>query len=215
MAEDIPSYKVILAGLKGVGKSTLLGMLDSKVDVEFGESILLSVEKGESSRGRTKLKIETKCNDSVIYVWVWDTAGMEKHSGSIGMTKSYFQEAHGAILVYERGRDETKTALQEWAKLTRAESPDCVLSLWCNNRNEEIGTSELTRDTLTDIASHYKIKDHLMFTYVPGRDTEVVHTYFNTLMCEIHRKLPPRRPHSESVKLESDHSNKKCCSKRQ
>ena len=140
---------------------------------------------------------------------------MEKHSGSIGMTKSYFQGAHGAILVYERGRDETKTVLQEWAKLTRAESPDCVLSLWCNNRNEEIGTSELTRDTLTDIASHYKIKDHLMFTYVPGRDTEVVHTYFNTLMCEIHRKLRPRRAHSDSVTLEKDHSNKKCCNKRQ
>ena len=68
MAEDISSYKVILAGLRGVGKSTLLGMLDSKVDVEFGESILLSVGKGESSRGRTKLKIETKCNDTLISV---------------------------------------------------------------------------------------------------------------------------------------------------
>ena len=61
-------YKVIMAGIKGVGKSTLLAMLDSKVDVGFGEGILFSIRKGESSRGRTKLMLETKCQDKILSV---------------------------------------------------------------------------------------------------------------------------------------------------
>lgn len=127
---------------------------------------------------------------------------MEKHSGSIGMTKSYFEGVHGAIMVYERGRDETKTGLLEWAKRIQVESPDCVFSLWCNNRNQEFGTGDATRDMLGDMARHYKIKPQLTFTYGPG-DTEQVHTYFNMLMCEIYAKVP-NNLQRDSIKVEKD-----------
>lgn len=64
-----PSYKVILAGMKGVGKSTLLRILDTKAYSDFDQqSLLISLSKGESSRGRTKLKLQTTCHNRPVSV---------------------------------------------------------------------------------------------------------------------------------------------------
>lgn len=76
-------YKVIMAGIKGVGKSTLLAMLDSKVDVGFGEEILFSIKRGESSRGRTKLMLETKCQDKILSVSSYLLARAHTHTHSL------------------------------------------------------------------------------------------------------------------------------------
>ena len=61
-------YKIILAGMKGVGKTTLLNMLNTPVDVDFGNNILTSLDCGQSSRGRTKVTLNVKCNDATVMV---------------------------------------------------------------------------------------------------------------------------------------------------
>ena len=61
------AYKIILAGRKGVGKTTLLGMLSSRsanID-DFGaimdDPTISMVSKGEARRkGRTKLLVDVK-----------------------------------------------------------------------------------------------------------------------------------------------------------
>lgn len=116
---------------------------------------------------------------------MWDTGDMEKHSGSLGMTKSYFRDAHGVILIYERGREETKAELLTWAQLAKTESPACIFSIWCNNRVEEFGRGDHTRDFISTIESYYNIPPHLMFTYIPEGDIDSIHRNFNTLMSEV------------------------------
>lgn len=123
-------------------------------------------------------------------VEVWDTGNMETHSSSLGMTKSYFRDVHGAILVYEKGREESKTDLKAWAQMTLAGSPDCVLSLWCNNREAEFGRGAETRDFISVLETHYGIPSRLIFSYIPNDNIEQIHNYFNRLVCEIHSRLP-------------------------
>ena len=62
------AYKIILAGMKGVGKTTLLNMLNTPVDVDFGDTILKSLDYGKSSRGRTKITLNVKCDDTTVKV---------------------------------------------------------------------------------------------------------------------------------------------------
>lgn len=61
-------YKIILAGMKGVGKTTLLNMLNTPADMEFGNSILTSLDYGQSSRGRTKITLNVACSNTTVKV---------------------------------------------------------------------------------------------------------------------------------------------------
>lgn len=61
-------YKIILAGMKGVGKTTLLNMLNTPADMEFGNSILTSLDYGQSSRGRTKITLNVTCSNTNVKV---------------------------------------------------------------------------------------------------------------------------------------------------
>ena len=119
-------------------------------------------------------------------VQVWDTGNMEVHSGSIGITRSYFRDTHGAILIYERGDEESKQELRQWIESTVNESPECILSIWCNNKSETFGgSSNMTRNIMDDIIGYFKIDPDLVFTYTSGRDVETVHDHFNVLICKI------------------------------
>ncbi|XP_035544989.1 ras-related protein RABC2a-like isoform X3 [Juglans microcarpa x Juglans regia] len=86
------SFKILLIGDSGVGKSSLL--------VSF---ISNSVEDLSPTIGGKKLKLT-----------IWDTAGQERFRT---LTNSYYRGAQGIILVYDVTRRDTFTNLSDvWAK---------------------------------------------------------------------------------------------------
>ena len=142
---------------------------------------------------------------------------METHSGSLGITRSYFRDATGVILIYERNKPDSINDLRQWLQLARAESPNCVLSLWCNNRTGEFGMGSQTRDLVNDIISLYKIPQHLNFVYTSERDVSEVHEKFSRLVSEVYSKRPAN-PQRNSIRLDQagTRSGKKwlnCCLK--
>ncbi|XP_031395491.1 ras-related protein RABC2a isoform X2 [Punica granatum] len=106
------SFKILLIGDSGVGKSSLLvSFISSSVEgVDFKIKLLTVAGK------RVKLTI-------------WDTAGQERFRT---LTSSYYRNAQGIILVYDVTRRETFTNLSDvWAKEVELYSTnqDCIKML--------------------------------------------------------------------------------------
>ena len=112
---------------------------------------------------------------------------MEVHSGSVGVTRSYFRDSDGVILIYKKSDELSITKLPEWANAAREHSKNCIFSLWCNNSTEQFGSGPSTRDTISHVTKSYMIDDSLCFTYTK-EDTTNVHLNFQRFMQHIHQK---------------------------
>ncbi|XP_073037116.1 ras-related protein RABC2a-like [Primulina huaijiensis] len=112
------SFKVLLVGDSGVGKSSLLHSFITKCQQlphDLAPTIGVDFKIKLLTTGGKKLKLT-----------IWDTAGQER----FGMlASSYYRGAHGIILVYDVTRRETFTNLSGiWAKELElyCTNPDCI-----------------------------------------------------------------------------------------
>ncbi|XP_028780378.1 ras-related protein RABC2a-like isoform X1 [Neltuma alba] len=97
------SFKVLLIGDSGVGKSSLLLSFISKSVQDLSPTIGVDF----------KIKLLT-ISGKRLKLTIWDTAGQERFGTVIS---SYYRGAHGVILVYDVTRRETFKNLEDlWAK---------------------------------------------------------------------------------------------------
>jgi len=104
------TYKVILLGDSGVGKSALFERW--KTDVFVPTTTTVGIEVFSRLYA---------CDGKVIQIQVWDTAGQEVYRA---ITKSYYREVKGALIVYDITRADTFHNIQSWAKELFATIPD-------------------------------------------------------------------------------------------
>lgn len=112
---------------------------------------------------------------------------MEVHSGSIGVTKSYFHDSDGVILIYKKSDPPSVTQLSEWAKVARENSKDCIFSMWCNNVAGQFGSGPSTRDIIEAFKRAYEIDDRLSFTYTT-EDKISIQDSFRHFVQHIHKE---------------------------
>ncbi|KGN62197.1 ras-related protein RABC2a [Cucumis sativus] len=97
------SFKILLIGDSGVGKSSILLSYISNFVHDLSPTIGVDFKIKMVTVGGKKLKLT-----------IWDTAGQERFGT---LTSSYYRGAHGIILVYDVTRRETFTNLiNVWAK---------------------------------------------------------------------------------------------------
>ncbi|KAL6987321.1 Ras-related protein RABC2a [Sarracenia purpurea var. burkii] len=107
------SFKVLLIGDSGVGKSSLLVSFISNSVEDLAPTIGVDFKIKQLTIGGKRLKLT-----------IWDTAGQEKFRT---LTSSYYRGTQGIILVYDVTRRETFTNLSDvWAK---------ELDLYCTNQD--------------------------------------------------------------------------------
>ncbi|KMZ61684.1 Ras-related protein RABC2a [Zostera marina] len=107
------SFKILLIGDSGVGKSSLLVSFISSHVEELSPTIGVDFKIKHLTVDGKKLKLT-----------IWDTAGQERFRT---LTSSYYRSAQGIILVYDVTRRETFTNLCDiWAK---------EIELYCSNQN--------------------------------------------------------------------------------
>lgn len=120
------SFKILLIGDSGVGKSSLLVSFISNSVEDLAPTIGVDF----------KIK-QLKVGDKRIKLTIWDTAGQERFRT---LTSSYYRGAQGIILVYDVTRRETFTNLSDvWAKEVELYSTnqDCVKMLVGNKVDKE------------------------------------------------------------------------------
>ncbi|XP_068473363.1 LOW QUALITY PROTEIN: ras-related protein RABC2a-like [Phaseolus vulgaris] len=112
------SFKILLIGDSGVGKSSLLVSFISSSVEDLSPTIGVDFKIKTLVVGGKRLKLT-----------IWDTAGQERFRT---LTSSYYRKAQGIILVYDVTRRETFTNLSEvWSKEVELYSTnqDCVKML--------------------------------------------------------------------------------------
>lgn len=120
------SFKILLIGDSGVGKSSLLVSFISNSVEDLSPTIGVDFKIKLLTVGGKKLKLT-----------IWDTAGQERFRT---LTSSYYRGAQGIVLVYDVTRRETFTNLSDvWAKEVELYSTnqDCVKMLVGNKVDKD------------------------------------------------------------------------------
>ncbi|KAG5483322.1 hypothetical protein LSCM1_04868 [Leishmania martiniquensis] len=115
------TYKVLIVGEPGVGKSNLMHRyccneydprLPSTIGVEF------------TSR-EVKIPLGPVGVTETVVLQLWDTAGQERNAGVI--SNAFYRNAVGAIIVYDVTRHESLLNVPRWgARVTELARADCV-----------------------------------------------------------------------------------------
>ena len=114
--EEEGSYKVVLLGESGVGKTSIINQF---INEEF-------LEDQETTTGATfsSKEVETKSGQIIKFV-VWDTAGQEKYRA---LTKMFYKNAIAAILVYDITRKDSFEELKNyWAQQIKESSSKNII----------------------------------------------------------------------------------------
>jgi small GTP-binding protein len=136
-----PSFKVILVGPSGVGKTSLVSCF---VKHEF-ETETISTVAPAFSTSAVKL-----ADDTLADLQIWDTAGQETY---LAISRMFYRDSQVAIVCYTSDAPET---IGEWIARVREQVSDCVIILAATKADElsEDGRLELFNDGLQRTAQH-------------------------------------------------------------
>ncbi|GAB2276825.1 Ras- protein RABC2a [Dionaea muscipula] len=166
------SFKILLVGDSGVGKSSLLlSFISNNPILDLSPTIGVDFKVKLLSIGGKRLKLT-----------IWDTAGQERYGTLIS---SYYRGAHGIILVYDVTRRQTFSNLSEsegWAKEVELYSTneECVKILVGNKVDREEERS-VTREEGVALAQEH----NCLFFECSAKTRENVEQCFQELIFKI------------------------------
>lgn len=116
--------KVILVGDISVGKTSVLGRyIDNKFSTEYKCTV----------GSDTKVKTVQIDQNNFAKIRIWDTAGEEKYRS---VTKNYFKDAQGALIVFDLTNKETFIKVSEWIEFVNESSPADVVITLVGNKSD-------------------------------------------------------------------------------
>ncbi|KAL5467114.1 hypothetical protein EMCRGX_G031299 [Ephydatia muelleri] len=131
------SYKVILLGDFGVGKTTFLEqvrreMQSSVTELKWAEFTcsLQGETQGRHSRGIESVEFTLFTASLSLKVRLFDTAGAERYQRS-AVTSNYFRDSDAALLMYSVADSNTFENLTEWIELHREKVENTMVILPC------------------------------------------------------------------------------------
>ncbi|KAJ9684723.1 hypothetical protein PVL29_016945 [Vitis rotundifolia] len=163
------SFKILLIGDSGVGKSSLLLSFISGSVHDLSPTIGVDFKIMLLTIGGKRLKLT-----------IWDTAGQERFGT---LTNSYYRGAHGIILVYDVTRRETFTNLSDvWAKEVELYSTnhECIKFLVGNKVDRDCERA-VTREEGMSLAQEHKCS----FLECSAKTRENVQQCFKELTLKI------------------------------
>ena len=124
---SIESFKVVLIGETGVGKTSIITQF---IDQTFQEDL-------QTTTGGTFSTKSVQCdNGKVLKFEIWDTAGQERYRSLATM---FYKDANAAIMVYDVTRKETFEELKNyWAGQVKDNAPEKIILVIAGNKSDLI-----------------------------------------------------------------------------
>ena len=145
---EIESFKVVLVGESGVGKTSIITQF---IDQTFQED-------QQSTTGGTFSTKSVICDGGKILKFeIWDTAGQERYRA---LTKMFYKDANAAVLVFDITRKDSFEELQNyWAQqIKECSPPNIILAVAANKSdliNKEAVDEEQSRKFANDLGAIY------------------------------------------------------------
>jgi len=135
MSEGVESFKVVLVGESGVGKTSIITQF---IDQTFQQD-------QQSTTGGTFSTKSVICDNSrIIKFEIWDTAGQERYRA---LTKMFYKDANAAVLVYDITRKDSFEELQNyWAQQIKECSPENIILVVAANKADLIEQEAVDED---------------------------------------------------------------------
>ncbi|OMJ84171.1 hypothetical protein SteCoe_14722 [Stentor coeruleus] len=199
------SFKIVIVGDSGVGKTNLLTRFTRD---QFSLNLRNTV--GFNSDQKT-LVIDGK----VIRAEIWDTAGQERYRS---MSPNFYRGAVGALVVYDVTNLESFNNLPKWIKEIKTHSENIVATLIIGNKSDKED-----RKVTVEMANTFASRNHYGLIETSAMDSSNVEQAFSTILKEI-VQIVLKSPDTESEKnsytgktkkiekvpRDSIHNNKNC-----
>jgi small GTP-binding protein len=139
------NYKVVVVGATSVGKSSIVQRL---VQGTF-------TEDGATTCGADFFTYSCPVNSTPVKLQIWDTAGQERFRS---ISKSYFRNAVGAILVYDITNVPSFDQLGEWLNdLQTLAAPNAYI-LIVGNKSDLEKDRQVGADLIKDFADRHHLE---------------------------------------------------------
>ncbi|KAJ3445157.1 ras-related protein rab-2-a [Anaeramoeba flamelloides] len=203
-------YKFILVGDAGVGKSCiLLQYTNKKFEVSYDYTV--GIEFGSQM---------IEINNTLIQIQIWDTAGQETFRS---ITRNYYREAAGAILVYDITRRTSFTNVQIWLEDILQHSPKQTEITLIGNKTD----LEKNRVVSYEEGKKFAKKNNLHFMECSAKTSYNIDKIFVDFANIIYNKtcslgteelvkyqgvkLIPLDPEEQQTTNEKSKNNNQCC----
>jgi small GTP-binding protein len=118
------NFKIIVLGDIAVGKTSVIGRyITNTFSEEYKSSI--SCEYKEK-----KIDID---GENIANLQIWDTCGEEKF---MAVTKQYYNDAHGAIVIYDLTDKKTFEKLESWIESLKNNAPAKIAIMIAGNKSD-------------------------------------------------------------------------------
>ena len=187
-------YKILLLGDTQVGKSSFLMRY---IDNTFQESYLSTVGLD------FKVK-NVQLDDGKTYrVQIWDTAGQDRFHA---ITRNYFKNAHGIILIYDVTLIESFQNVKNWIKQIKEEVTDKVSIILVGNKIDMENQRVVSKEEGEKMAASYGLKFYECSAKT-GENVEEIFKDIVTKTVENFSKVEEK----EATKLKNKKGQKKGC----
>ena len=139
-SNDLLTYKVIVIGRYGVGKTSIINkLMDRAFDKEYSPTMSIDIKN-----------IQAKVNNEILQINIWDCCGNDKFALN---TPNLFKNASIAILVYAiNDKEKSFKELKNWHNMLKQHSYESIIFL-IGNKSDLENEREVT---LEDVEIFYK-----------------------------------------------------------
>ena len=178
---EVESFKVVLVGESGVGKTSIITQF---IDQTFQED-------QQSTTGGTFSTKSVVCdNGKTLKFEIWDTAGQERYRA---LTKMFYKDANAAVLVYDITRKDSFEEIQNyWSNQIKESSPPGIILAVAANK------SDLIDHEAVDEEQARKFAEELGAIFVSTTATQI--DPVNDLFIQIAKKYTG----SNEIKIKDD-----------
>eukprot|EP01029_Cantina_marsupialis_P020456 TRINITY_DN47946_c4_g1_i1.p1 TRINITY_DN47946_c4_g1~~TRINITY_DN47946_c4_g1_i1.p1 ORF type:complete len:194 (+),score=39.82 TRINITY_DN47946_c4_g1_i1:152-733(+) len=175
------TYKIVILGESGVGKTSLV--------VRFVEGNFSS--KGDSTIGVAYFVKTMDCGSDTVNLNIWDTAGQERFKSLMPM---YYKDCNGAIVVYDITDEGSFNRAEKWIDVLMEKCKMPVSFVLVGNKSDLIEKREVSLVQGSALAE----KCGAIFVETSAKTGTFVQDVFDSLV----KKLPKESP-EEKLKLKN------------
>lgn len=200
--KQVYKFKVALLGNVAVGKTSILNRyVDNKYSKDYHCNVGVEF----------KVKSVSVNQNTIADLKIWDTCGDEKFRA---ITKQYYRDAHGIILVYDLTQRETYDKLNDWIKMIKETVTEDPVIILVGNKLDTGDQRKVTTAEGQIMAN----RNELEYLEVSAKTGSNVFLIFEKLASELVNKQLQNdkedmdiRLRSKLVNLDVDQGNKKGC----
>ena len=181
----IYQFKIILIGDMSVGKTSLVNRF---MGFEFSENYTCTISADFKIKS---LSIDPSTGAELT---VWDTCGQEKYRS---ITRQYFKDVHGIVLVYDVHNDNSFNGLSSWLDEIKNNCNKDVSIVLVGNKID-LDDRKILKEQGNDFAS----KNGMMYVETSSKEGININSPFEKLAIEIIKKIKEKQDNGSNETVE-------------